>query len=506
MKSLLLVLTVIQCDETRSLARMVLEGAGHRVIESEGYSKAQSLLGNGLDPDLILVEPASTGPDKKLEYIRLLGVARAKKVCLITGAAEQRLRKEAFSLGIRHFLMKPVTRGDVELLVDELHEPATGEIVPGTGFRTAQFPAPQAARTSEMPALPYLEELGEERYFLAASPVMLEIHRQVRLLADVDVTVLITGESGTGKEVIAHLLHKYSRRSRQKLLNVNCAALPAELLESELFGYQQGAFTGATRDRAGRFEQANRGTLLLDEIGEISAQMQAKLLHVLEDGQFTRLGGQETTKVDVRIVAATNVEMERALAAKTFREDLYYRLSAFTIHVPPLRERREEIPYLIEETFRRTPAEMMNGDSANFPSRLMDVALAYDWPGNLRELRNFVTRTIIIRDGDAAIRELDTKIAARGGVPQPDRAEVAPAHCSGMRSIVRDIKDRTEAQMIQEALDASGWNRRHAAQHLNISYRALLYKIQQHRLAPRIGARSVSETFANTYSARGNAV
>jgi two-component system, NtrC family, response regulator AtoC len=121
-------------------------------------------------------------------------------------------------------------------------------------------------------------------------------------------------------------------------------------------------------------------------------------------------------------------------------------------------------------------------------------------------LRNFVTRTIIIRDGDAAIRELDTKIAARGGVPQPDRAEVAPAHCSGMRSIVRDIKDRTEAQMIQEALDASGWNRRHAAQHLNISYRALLYKIQQHRLAPRIGARSVSETFANTYSARGNAV
>jgi DNA-binding NtrC family response regulator len=209
--------------------------------------------------------------------------------------------------------------------------------------------------------------------------------------------------------------------------------------------------------------------------------MQAKLLHVLQDGQFTRLGGQQSTRVDVRILAATNVEMEAALREKTFREDLYYRLSAFTIHVPPLRERREEIPFLVDETIRRTPPEMKSGGDFSFSSRLMDAALLHDWRGNVRELRNFVTRTIIMRDQDAAVRELEVKIAARGGARQP-----ASAKCFGMRSVLRDIKDRTESQMIQEALDASGWNRRHAARHLNISYRALLYKIQQHRLAPKL--------------------
>jgi transcriptional regulator with GAF, ATPase, and Fis domain len=261
--------------------------------------------------------------------------------------------------------------------------------------------------------------------------------------------------------------------------------LPAELLESELFGHRQGAFTGATKDRAGRFEQANRGTILLDEIGEISAPMQAKLLHVLQDGQFQRLGGQESTRVDVRILAATNVEMESALREKTFREDLFYRLSAFTIQVPPLRERREEIPCLIEETVRRAPAEMKAGGDLRFPSRLMDAALRYEWRGNVRELRNFVTRTIIMRDHDAAVRELETRIASRNaGSRQP--VPLAAPQCTGMRSVVRELKDRTETQMIQEALDAAGWNRRRAAKNLNISYRALLYKIQQHRLSPRV--------------------
>ena len=196
---------------------------------------------------------------------------------------------------------------------------------------------------------------------------MLEIHHQVRLLADIDVNVLILGESGTGKEIVAHLIHQNSRRSKEKFLKVNCAALPADLLESELFGHRQGAFTGAIKDRPGKFEQANRGMLLLDEIGEIGVQMQAKLLHVLQDGQFARLGAQETTKVDVRVLAATNIQMEDALFNKTFREDLYYRLSVITINVPPLRERREEIPYLIEEFIRRMPAEMRNGFEAVFP-------------------------------------------------------------------------------------------------------------------------------------------
>ena len=186
-----------------------------------------------------------------------------------------------------------------------------------------------------MPEVPCIEELGESGYFLAASPKMLEIQRQVKLIADADVNVLILGESGTGKEVIAHLIHNYSARSRNKFLKVNCAALPADLLESELFGHQRGAFTGAIKDKPGKFEQANHGTLLLDEIGEMSAQMQAKLLHVLQDGQFTRLGGQEVLKADLRVLAATNVHMENALKEKKFREDLFYRLSVFTINIPP---------------------------------------------------------------------------------------------------------------------------------------------------------------------------
>jgi len=483
-KSFLLVQSVIRHAETRSLIQMALEEAGHRVVESASYVQAQSLLCNGLAPDLLLVESPGEGSPDNTQYQALLRAARGASGCLVVGVVENALRLEAADLGVRQFLVKPITRGDVDALLEGLCVSLNIQASVDDGALRPMLVS-EALPSRDLQALPLIEDLGDGRYFLAASPTMLEIHRQAKLLADIDVTVLILGESGTGKEVIAHLIHKHSRRSRQKLLNVNCAALPTELLESELFGHRQGAFTGAVKDRAGRFEQANRGTLLLDEIGEISAQMQAKLLHVLQDGQFTRLGGQESTRVDVRILAATNVRMESALRERTFREDLYYRLSAFTIHVPPLRERREEIPYLIEETIRRTPAEIKTGDFV-FSSRLVDVALQYHWPGNLRELRNFITRTIVMRDSDSAVRELETKIAARGYAPASELPETAPASLAGMRSIVRDLKDRTEVQMIQQALDASGWNRRHAAKNLNISYRALLYKIQQHRLAPRL--------------------
>ncbi len=356
----------------------------------------------------------------------------------------------------------------------------------------------------DMPALPYIEELGGDHFFLAASPKMLEIHRQVKLLAETDVNVLILGESGTGKEVIAQLIHRNSQRANDKFLKVNCAALPADLLESELFGHRQGAFTGAIKDQPGKFEQANGGTLLLDEIGEIGVQIQAKLLHVLQDGQFTRLGGQTCTKVNVRVLAATNIQMDSALVEKTFREDLYYRLSVFTIHVPPLRERREEIPYLMEETIRRAPAAMKGRAASVLSSRLLDAALLYDWPGNLRELRNFVIRTIIMRDPEAAARELESKVEGPCGAFQASCASTKSLQGLGMRSVVRDLKERTEMQMIQDALEISRWNRRKAAQSLNISYRALLYKIQQHRLTPRTDRDMNGESGVN-YSVENSA-
>lgn len=496
MSPFLLVVVVVQDSSTRSLARAVFEGAGHRMIECGSCSQAQTLLSHGLSPDLLLIASTSAGPLDVAELRELLKCIAAEKVRLFAGTGEETLRTQALAMGVRDILAGPLTRGDLFAALDRVHEPAMqSTAVADTVAALSLISSSHAEIPADMPAPPYIEELGGGNFFLAASPRMLEIHRQVKLLAETDVNVLILGESGTGKEVIAQLIHQNSPRSREKFLKVNCAALPAELLESELFGHRQGAFTGAIKDQPGKFEQANGGTLLLDEIGEIGVQIQAKLLHVLQDGQFARLGAQSCTKVDVRVLAATNVHIDSALLDKTFREDLYYRLSVFTIHVPPLRERPEEIPYLMEETIRRAPAAMQRGIGGKFPSRLLDAALAYDWPGNLRELHNFVTRTIIMRDLEAAARELEAKTENTRRA-RPDGRLTAG---SGMRSVVRDLKERTEMQMIQDALEVSRWNRRQAAQSLNISYRALLYKIQQHRLTPR-NTRSINEASTSDYS------
>jgi len=503
-KPLLLVLSVIRHAETRSVVTSILEEAGHRVVLASGCSQAQTLLSNGLCPDLVVVESWSAGIPETSQYRELLGSAPARSFCIISGIAEEAFRSEAIELGIRNFLRKPVTRQDFERMIDNLNKPYEVETLGDLCDIRGQALEHEMSVPADAISLPLIEELGENRFFLASSPAMLKIYRQVQLLADVDAPVLILGESGTGKEVIAHLIHRHSRRSQHKFLNVNCAALPADLLESELFGYQQGAFTGAVKDKPGKFEQANRGTLLLDEIGEMTAQMQAKLLHVLQDGQFTRLGARESSRVDVRVLAATNVQIENALEEKTFREDLYYRLNVFTIKVPPLRERREEIPYLIDETIRRSPVEIKNGHEFHFSSRLMDAALLYDWRGNLRELRNFVTRTIIMRDLDGAVRELETKIASSVEEEEHDNSVRVQTESSGMRSIIRNVKDRTEAHLIQNALDVSGWNRRHAAKYLNISYRGLLYKIQQYRLVPNPSL-VVNQGSSGRFSARGNA-
>jgi len=443
------------------------------------------LLNNGVEPDLLIFEAPGSGSAYDLREI--FRAASASPLCVISGPGEQRLRDAGAELGITRFLDRPLVEGEISKMLEGACAADAEADVPSA------FPIfEESKEVAALPGKAIVEELGEGRYFLAASPSMLKIHRQVRLLADVDAPVLILGESGTGKEVIAHLIHKYSRRSHHRFVNVNCAALPNDLLESELFGYHQGAFTGAIKDKPGKFELANRGTLLLDEIGEMSAQMQAKLLHVLQDGQFNRLGARESSRVDVRVLAATNVEIESALVGKTFREDLYYRLNVFTINVPPLRERREEIPYLIEEIIRRSPEELRSGSDVRFSTRLMDAVLLYSWRGNVRELRNFVTRTMTMRDNGTAIQELEKKIAAGQAFEYEEQDLQVPvvADKSGMRSVVRELKDRAEAQMIKDALDANGWNRRHAARFLNISYRGLLYKIQQHRLAPRAGVAS----------------
>jgi transcriptional regulator with PAS, ATPase and Fis domain len=320
---------------------------------------------------------------------------------------------------------------------------------------------------------------------MAASPIMMQLYRDVRLLAPVNIPVLILGESGVGKEIVAMLLHKYYANSERKLLNINCAALPTELLESELFGYEAGAFTGAIKSKPGMFELADKGTLLLDEIGELSPQMQAKLLHVLQDGSFCRLGARSPSRVDVRVLAATNINMQAAIAEKRFREDLYYRLNILTITVPPLRERREEIPLLMEQMFLRGALEL--GQPVIFSDRIVEAAQEYHWPGNLRELRNFVTRTLVLRDEESAYNDLRaktrTKVTPSAEGTNAQAAINRSSSAAGMKDAVNEIKNETEIRILQDALSASGWNRRKAAANLNISYRTLLYKIQQHRLS-----------------------
>jgi DNA-binding NtrC family response regulator len=330
-----------------------------------------------------------------------------------------------------------------------------------------------------------IEELCDDVFFVAASPAMKKIRSQAALVANVDIPVLLLGESGTGKEVLARLIHKLSPRAHRTFLKVNCAAVPADLLESELFGYEAGAFTGATHAKPGKFELCNKGTILLDEIGEMPPLLQAKLLHVLQDQSFSRLGSRTMVKVDVRILAATNINIPEALANKRLREDLYYRLNAFTMSLPPLRERKEEIPILLKHFMSRM-SESYARSPLPLSGPLMEACLRHSWPGNLRELSNFIKRYLVLGDENLAASELQ---------PRPDGGVGAAMHVDGrsaaagadngggLKSLSRNAKDEAEAEAIARALEETNWNRKQAAVLLKISYKALLYKIRQYGIA-----------------------
>jgi transcriptional regulator with PAS, ATPase and Fis domain len=291
----------------------------------------------------------------------------------------------------------------------------------------------------------------------------------------VDIPVLLLGESGTGKEVVAHLIHKMSARAHRTFLKVNCAAVPADLLESELFGYEPGAFTGAHRAKPGKFELCNKGTILLDEIGEMPPLLQAKLLHVLQDQTFSRLGGRSTISVDVRILAATNINVQEALSTRKLREDLYYRLNAFSLQLPPLRERKEEVQLLLKHFMARM-AERYGRPPLPFPPALFDTCMKYNWPGNVRELENFVKRYLILGDEVQVMAEMESKLSpAENGRKVQDTG-----NGGGLKSMVRSLKDEAEAEVIARTLEQTNWNRKEAARILNISYKALLYKTRQY--------------------------
>jgi transcriptional regulator with PAS, ATPase and Fis domain len=320
----------------------------------------------------------------------------------------------------------------------------------------------------------------------------------------VDVPVLLRGETGVGKEMLARELHARSARADQPFLKLNCAALPSELVESELFGYERGAFTGAFRRTPGKFELAHRGTILLDEIGDMEFRLQAKLLHVIQDGEFLRLGAREPSKVDVRIMAATHCDLEQAIDTGRFREDLYYRLNVIDIHIPPLRDRRDEILPLADFFFRTNATPSM--PTLGIPSSLADCLLDHQWPGNIRELENVIRKYLVLRNADAIIEELHLRSYRRSvtsGAAAPNQAGAASLHLqdapreqgpfdASILGTAASAHNAAQIETILGALNAAMWNRKQAAALLRIDYKALLYKMKKLGIGEKTYARSMT--------------
>ena len=408
--------------------------------------------------DVVLLDMVLPGWDGLETLRRIRRISPFIRVVMISCVRDTRKVAQAMRLGAQDYLSKPIQE-------EELYE-----IVRFCLQHAAPSPTGRADAV----------DVGKGVLFFSATPQMQTLRAQAMQVARFDFPVLLLGESGTGKEVLAHLIHKYSERSNRVLLKVNCAAVPSELLESELFGYEPGAFTGATKSKPGKFELCNGGTLLLDEIGEMSPALQAKLLQVLQDGQFCRLGARASVKVDVRVLAATNINMAEAIAEKSFREDLYYRLSSFVLRMPSLRERKEEIPMMLRHFMLRI-AERYACPILPLSPRLVRACENFSWPGNIRQLENFVKRYLVLGDEDAAIRELEE----HGDRPDLPRAIPIQPNQPDLKEIVRGVKNVAEMEAIEKALDQTAWNRKRAAMLLKISYKALLYKIRQYDIHPR---------------------
>jgi len=321
------------------------------------------------------------------------------------------------------------------------------------------------------------EIMPENGIFIYSSDKMHRIKEVIDQVANTDVTILIRGESGVGKEVVARSAHQNSSRKDKPFVKVNCAALPSELLESELFGYEKGAFTGAYRQKPGKFELANGGTIFLDEILEISPSLQAKLLQVLQDREFSRLGGKKDVRVDVRILAATNKDVEEAVQSGRFREDLYYRLNVVNITIPPLRERKEEIPILVEY-FLEKFAKKFHKEARKLSDHAMRAFQQYPWSGNVRELENVIQRFVVLGDEETIIDELAPVVKKKLSqlVREKDPEE---RNWPSLKEVHREAILKAESEVIRRALEMTNWNRKRAAEMLNVSYKALLYKIKE---------------------------
>src|SRR5208282_2923676 len=464
------ILVVDDEPSIRKYLQTLLEVDGHDVNTVTSGKAALELIGQGARPDLIILDVLMPEMDGLQTLKQLMQVDPRLNVVMLSCTNEVATVVEAIRMGAQDYLTKPFEKSELDAAMLKCRKK-------------------RELRAENNALREYVENLTEDLTFLAASPQMVKIRQQVLQIAPVDVPIFIYGESGVGKEVVARMIHLRSPRAAQAFVKVNCAALPSELLESELFGYEQGAFTGAVRSKPGKFELASKGTIFLDEIAEMSPQLQAKMLHVLQDQQFSRLGGRALVHVDVRILAATNVNVREAIASGRFREDLYYRLNVFSIHVPPLRERTPEIPLLFRHFLEKYSEKFQKHPNAP-SSHLMEAAMRYSWPGNLRELENFVKRYVIMEDDESSFREL-LEIAATRQQPGPGH-EAPPVKEQGLKALVRSLKAEAETEAIADALEKTNWSRKEAARLLGISYKALLYKMRQFKLdagrAPRTSA------------------
>src|SRR5438270_10730897 len=427
-----------------------------------------------VNPHLILLDvaPASGNALEALQKIRHL---RADvSIIVLSGLRDPEMIFKCSKMGADDYLSKPFQPKELEAKISKALEHS-------------------AAGVQAAPIRDQVRGQTDFSMLFGTSPKMEDVKMTIEKVADTNATVLIRGESGTGKEMVARMIYGQSGRREKPFVKVNCAAIPYELLESELFGYEQGAFTGANRQKLGKFDQANNGTLFLDEISEMHPSLQAKLLHVLQDGEFARLGGKRDIAVDVRVLAATNKPLERAVFRGEFREDLFYRLNVVSIHIPPLRERREEIPIFLE-FFQRKYSEYYGKQPPPFSDNAIGRMMEYAWPGNIRELENLVKRYVIVGNEAQILRELSTHKPIVSSYAQsepaihPSSAGEAVSGKNGsngasleglsLLEIGRRAAMKAEQEAIEKVLLQTRWNRRQAAKILKISYKALLNKLK----------------------------
>jgi two-component system, NtrC family, response regulator AtoC len=472
------ILVVDDEENIRTYLRQLLMLKGYDVALAQDGEEALARLNDGAQFALIILDIMLPKMDGLEVLGRIRKIAKQTPVIMLTGVGETGTIVKAMKLGASDYLTKPFEEEELDFAMNSVLE--KNKLV-------------QELKTLKT----QLDVKRKEGYFLSVSDKMNKVKDIIEQVAPTDVTVLIRGESGVGKEIVSRSIHFNSLRAKKPFIKVNCAALPEELLESELFGFEKGAFTGAFKQKPGKFELANEGTIFLDEIAEMSPPLQAKLLQVLQDGEFSRLGGKRDIQVDVRVIAATNKDLELLVKEGRFREDLYYRLNVVSVFVPALRERKEEIPILCEY-FLEKYNKKFNKSIAQVPEDLMRLFMTHDWPGNVRELENMIKRIVVLEDQASVVAELNASINAARQAPVVVGGPVAPMAPAGgasavyagdphggasqtisLKEITKKAALEAEKEIIHRVLTQTNWNRKKAAKILNISYKALLYKIKE---------------------------